>query len=154
MFTALLQEQDFDPGALEAGLAGTRGDVGATACFTGYVRRDPERPQLSGLAIEFYPGMTEKSIEATLSEAAARWPLQCAQVVHRFGPLAVGERIVWVGVASAHRAAAFSACEFIMDTLKTSAPLWKRELGLPGEPWVEARKNDDARAARWEKDTL
>jgi len=149
-----LQQEDFDPGALERELIVAGGDVGATACFTGYVRRDPERPRLSGLAIEHYPGMTEKSIQASMGEAAARWPLRRAGVVHRTGPLALGERIVWVGVASAHRAAAFSACEFIMDSLKTTAPLWKRELGLPGEPWVEARENDKARAARWQKETL
>lgn len=154
MFSVRLQQGDFDPCALEESLYAAGGDVGAAVCFTGCVRRDPERPRLRGLAIEHYPGMTEKSIEEALAEAAARWSLQCAHVVHRVGPLAVGERIVWVGVASAHRAAAFAACEFIMDMLKTTAPLWKRELGLPGEPWVEAREQDRARAARWQKETL
>lgn len=151
MFTVTLQPGDFDPGALEATLVGRGAGVGASACFTGYVRPDPDRPALRGLAIEHYPGMTEKSIEASLVEAGARWPVAAAQVVHRFGPLALGERIVWVGVASAHREAAFAACEFIMDTLKTTAPLWKRELGVPGEPWVEAREGDRARAARWNR---
>lgn len=154
MFTISVQAQDFDPGALERELVADSGDIGATACFTGYVRRDPTRPTLSGLAIEHYPGMTEKSVQANLDEAAERWPVQRAGVVHRIGPLSIGERIVWVGVASAHRAAAFAACDYIMDALKTTVPLWKRELGLPGEPWVEARDNDKARAARWKKGML
>lgn len=154
MFTISVQAQDFDPGALESELVADGGEIGATVCFTGYVRRDPTRPTLSGLSIEHYPGMTEKRMRATLDEAAERWPVQRAGVVHRIGPLAIGERIVWVGVASAHRAAAFAACDYIMDALKTTVPLWKRELGLPGKPWVEARDNDKARAARWKKGML
>lgn len=139
---------------LESALRLSGTGIGATACFTGYVRRDPQRPQFSGLDIEHYPGMTEKVIEASLVDASVRWPLECLRVVHRVGPLVLGDRIVWVGVASAHRAAAFAACEFIMDTLKTTAPLWKRELGLPGKPWVEAQSHDVARAARWRKESL
>lgn len=154
MFSVRLQQGDFDPGVLEGELRASGTDIGATACFTGYVRRDPERPQLSGLEIEHYPGMTEKAIETSMIEASDRWPLESVRVVHRIGPLGVGDRIVWVGVASSHRAAAFAACEFIMDTLKTTAPLWKRELGLPGKPWVEAREHDTARAARWRKEPL
>lgn len=154
MFSVSLQQGDFDPGALENALRGGSTDIGATACFTGYVRRDPDRPQLTGLSIEHYPGMTEKTIEASLVDASARWPLECARVVHRFGPLDVGDRIVWVGVSSSHRAAAFAACEFIMDMLKTTATLWKRERGLPGEPWVEAKAQDRVRAARWRKENL
>lgn len=154
MYGVTLQQNDFDPGMLEVALVRGATGIGASACFTGYVRPDPERPGFKGLAIEHYPGMTEKSIEASLDEAASRWPLAAAQVVHRFGPLALGERIVWVGVASAHRAAAFEACEFIMDRLKTTAPLWKRERGVPGEPWVTAWDGDAARAARWNRKTL
>ncbi len=154
MFSVSLQQGDFDPGSLENALRSGNADVGAIACFTGYVRRDPQRPQLTGLSIEHYEGMTEKTIEASLVEASTRWPLESARVVHRVGPLDVGDRIVWVGVSSSHRSAAFAACEFIMDTLKTTAPLWKRELGLPGDPWVEAQAQDRLRAARWRKENL
>ncbi|MEQ8515989.1 MAG: molybdenum cofactor biosynthesis protein MoaE [Chromatocurvus sp.] len=154
MFSVTLQQNDFDPGALEKALVASAAGIGASACFTGYVRPDPERPEFEGLAVEHYPGMTEKSIEASLVEASSRWPLAGARVVHRVGPLGLGERIVWVGVASAHRDAAFAACEFIMDILKSTAPLWKRELGVAGEPWIEARERDAARAARWNRETL
>ncbi len=154
MFAARIQQADFEPASLEAELRKGSADVGASVCFTGYVRRDPERPQLSGLFLEHYPGMTEKSIETLMSQAAERWPLCGALVLHRVGPLRLGERIVWVGVSSAHRAAAFSACDYLMDILKTSVPLWKRELGLPGEPWVQPRPRDQVRAARWNKETL
>ena len=75
------------------------------------------------MALEHYPGMTESSIRDTMDSAARRWPVQAASVVHRVGELQPGDPIVWVAVASAHRAAAFSACEFIMDYLKVSAPL-------------------------------
>ncbi len=102
------------------------------------------------MAIEHYPGMTENAIEGTVQSAARRWPIQAATVVHRIGELAPGDPIVWVGVTSAHRAAAFSACEFIMDYLKVSAPLWKREQSLDETwHWVEAKTRDDDRARRW-----
>ncbi|MFN2289057.1 MAG: molybdenum cofactor biosynthesis protein MoaE [Chromatocurvus sp.] len=152
MFSISLQESDFDPAALEAALFSGALAVGAIVCFTGYVRSDPERPEFEGLELEHYAGMTESSIQTCLSEAASRWPLSGVGVVHRVGPLALDERIVWVGVASAHRSAAFAACEYIMDILKTTVPLWKRELGVPGEPWVEMRESDVARAARWNRD--
>ncbi len=106
----------------------------------------------STLELEHYPGMTEGSITQILEQAAERWPLLAASVVHRVGKLAMGDQIVWVGVASAHREAAFSACEFIMDYLKTRAPFWKKELGPEGEHWVSARQHDSSRAARWQED--
>jgi molybdopterin synthase catalytic subunit len=96
--------------------------------------------------------MTEASIEDIVKQAAQRWPLLTATVVHRVGKLAVGDQIVWVGVASAHREAAFSACEFIMDYLKTRAPFWKKEIGPHGEHWVASRQHDTSRAARWRED--
>jgi molybdopterin synthase catalytic subunit len=94
--------------------------------------------------------MTEASINKIMEQAAQRWPLLAASVVHRVGRLSLGDQIVWVGVASAHREAAFNACEFIMDYLKTRAPFWKKELGPEGEQWVSARQQDDKRAARWQ----
>lgn len=119
---------------------------GAVATFTGYVRGEG----ISAMALEHYPGMTERAIGETLSSAARRWPLLSAQVVHRVGELLPGDPIVWVGVAARHRAAAFSACEFVMDYLKVSAPLWKRERDAAGNwSWVEARDRDLERAQRW-----
>jgi molybdopterin synthase catalytic subunit len=102
------------------------------------------------MELEHYPGMTEKSIAAILQEASERWPLLAAAVVHRVGKLQPGDQIVWVGVSSAHREAAFSACEFIMDYLKTRAPFWKRECGTEGARWVDARDSDEGRAERWQ----
>ncbi len=144
-----VQESDFEAGALQRELlAGDCGE-GAIATFTGYVRRDNLRREVQCLELEHYPGMTEKSISAILDQACERWPLSAAAAVHRVGKLEPGAQIVWVGAASAHREAAFAACEFIMDYLKTRAPFWKRESGPEGEHWVETRAEDADRAARW-----
>jgi molybdopterin synthase catalytic subunit len=151
--TVRVQEVDFDPTALQRQLLGEGFQAGAIATFTGYVRVDATAPELQSMELEHYPGMTEKSIFRVLEEAAQRWSLLAATVVHRVGSLQPGEQIVWVGVASAHRAAAFSACEFIMDYLKTRAPLWKKEVLAGGARWVDAREQDVARTARWVPET-
>jgi molybdopterin synthase catalytic subunit len=104
---------------------------------------------VEALELEHYPGMTEASITGIVNEAAMRWPLLSAAVVHRVGKLAPGDQIVWVGIASAHREAAFSACEFVMDFLKTQAPFWKKEQSGASAHWVTARETDDKRADRW-----
>jgi molybdopterin synthase catalytic subunit len=147
-----VQQEDFDIAQLQSSLLKGLADEGAVATFTGYVRRANEQRDVATLELEHYPGMTESSIRDIVQQAAARWPLMAASVVHRVGVLDVGEQIVWVGVASAHREAAFSACEFIMDFLKMRAPFWKKERGPGGEHWVEARQTDDARVSRWEPD--
>jgi molybdopterin synthase catalytic subunit len=121
------------------------------ATFTGYVRQNPEQA-LRVLELEHYPGMTQASIRAIVRDAQQRWPLLAACVVHRIGRLVPGDQIVWVGVAAAHREAAFSACEFIMDYLKNRAPFWKKESDEHGEQWVAARDGDNQRAARWRDD--
>jgi molybdopterin synthase catalytic subunit len=124
-------------------------DVGAVVAFTGICRADGGR--LAGLELEHYPGMAEAEIGRVAAEAAARWPILGATAVHRFGRIAAGEDIVLVATASAHRAAAFAAAEFLMDWLKTRAPFWKREIfadGTAGD-WVEAKDEDDAAAGRW-----
>lgn len=146
-----VQEEDFDPAQLQRELLGGENLEGAVACFTGYVRISNERRAVAGMTLEHYPGMTEKSIRDILQLAAERWPILAASVVHRVGRLRPGEQIVWVGVASAHREAAFAACEFIMDYLKTRAPFWKREEGPGGPRWVEARGTDTKRAGRWDE---
>lgn len=144
-----VQIEDFEPARLEAQLLAGDSREGAVVAFTGYVRRENEQRDVVTLELEHYPGMTESSISAIQREARERWPVLRSAVVHRVGPLSPGDKIVWVGVSSAHREAAFAACEFIMDYLKTRAPFWKKEYGAAGEHWVSARETDDERAARW-----
>ena len=149
-----VQEADFDVGIETAALSAGRTDVGAVATFVGLVRADKlagEGSEVSAMTLEHYPGMTEKSLEAIVVEAASRWQIQGTRVIHRFGRLEPGERIVFVGVASSHRGDAFAACEFIMDYLKTRAPFWKKEDTPEGGRWVDARETDDSAAARWEQ---
>ena len=122
--------------------------TGAVATFTGYVRGDNG---LAALTLEHYPGMTEREIARIAAEAGKRWPLSGVTIIHRVGRLKVGERIVLVAVASSHRAAAFAACEFLMDFLKTRAPFWKQEERGGKSEWVEAKTSDDAAAERWRK---
>ncbi|WP_346285246.1 molybdopterin synthase catalytic subunit MoaE [Zoogloea sp.] len=148
-----VQEADFDMAAETAALSAGRGDVGAVATFLGLVRADKlsgEGSEVTAMTLEHYPGMTEKSLEAIIVEAESRWSLLGVRVIHRHGRLLPGERIVFVGVASAHRGDAFAACEFIMDYLKTRAPFWKKEDTPEGGRWVDARESDDSAASRWE----
>jgi molybdopterin synthase catalytic subunit len=144
-----VQAGDFDVGAELDALTSGRTDVGALASFVGLVRADSDGRAVSGMTLEHYPGMTEAALEDICAQAHARWDLQSSLVIHRVGPLVPGDRIVLVGVASAHRGEAFAACEFIMDYLKTRAPFWKREDTPEGSRWVEARASDDSAADRW-----
>jgi molybdopterin synthase catalytic subunit len=145
-------ESDFDVAQLQSSLLSDTQQEGAVATFTGYVRSANESRSVYTMELEHYPGMTEKSIMDILQQSARRWPLMAATVVHRVGKLQPGDQIVWVGVSSAHREAAFSACDFIMDYLKTRAPFWKKELSPDGEHWVAARASDASRASRWQDD--
>ncbi len=146
MFSVDITGSPLDLAALTQGFPRSPEDTGAVTSFTGFVRGEG----ISALALEHYPGMTERSILETVKSAARRWPVQAVQVVHRVGELAPGEPIVWLAVGSAHRAAAFNACEFVMDYLKVSAPLWKRERDSAGSwQWVEAKSADEDRAKRW-----
>ena len=142
-----VQTGDFDPGAEIASLGGAGGTTGAIATFTGLVRGDGG---LIAMTLDHYPGMCESEIAAHVREAKKRWPLLAVRIVHRAGRLTPGERIVFVGVASAHRQAAFEACEFLMDYLKTRAPFWKLEERASGANWVEARSEDDESVKRWQ----
>ncbi|HRP97527.1 MAG TPA: molybdopterin synthase catalytic subunit MoaE [Rhodocyclaceae bacterium] len=143
-----VQQADFDVGAETAALAAGDFEVGAVATFVGLVRRGGN--EVSAMTLEHYPGMTEKALAEIVEQAARRWQLLAVRVIHRFGRLEPGERIVFVGVASAHRGEAFAACEFIMDYLKTRAPFWKREETPRGARWVDARESDDGAASRWD----
>ena len=141
-----IQREDFDPGAEIAALNTMAGDVGAIASFMGLVRGDD---RMAAMTLDHYPGFAEREISAHVAEARSRWPLLGVRVVHRVGRLTPGERIVFVGVASSHRQAAFAAAEFLMDYLKTRAPFWKLEERVDGATWVEARESDDESVRRW-----
>ncbi len=143
-----IQTEDFDPGAEIAALTTTSGDVGAIASFIGLVRADD---RMAAMTLDHYPGFAEREIATHVAEARTRWPLLGVRVVHRVGRLTPGERIVFVGVASSHRGAAFAAAEFLMDYLKTRAPFWKLEERENGATWVEARASDDHSANRWQR---
>ncbi len=144
-----IQTADFDLGAEVAALRADDPAVGAVASFVGTVRDRNDGQGVSAMELEHYPGMTEKSIEAMIDEAFRRFDIRAARVVHRVGPLQPLDQIVLVVVTSAHRGAAFQACEFLMDYLKTQAPFWKKETTPDGARWVDARVSDDAALARW-----
>lgn len=144
-----LQAAPFDPGAEVNALHAAHLGVGAVVSFVGYVRDFNAGLEVAGMFLEHYPGMTEKALMNIVAEAEQRWPLLKLEVLHRVGELAPGEPIVFVGVASAHRQAAFEACDFVMDYLKTKAPFWKKENTADGPKWVEGRESDLAAAKRW-----
>lgn len=142
-----VQDAAFDLGAEANAFAAAVGGAGAVVTFTGLVRDNGGA--LAAMEIEHYPGMTEKAIAAMMDQAAARWALVDALVIHRYGRLAGGEAIMMVATASRHRVDAFAAAEFLMDYLKSRAPFWKKELGPDGSEWVAARDEDEVALARW-----
>ncbi|UXI02888.1 molybdopterin synthase catalytic subunit MoaE [Photobacterium sp. TY1-4] len=125
-------------------------NAGAVVTFVGKVRDFNQGDHVTGLSLEHYPGMTEKALTEIVEQAQVRWPLLQTRVIHRVGDLALGDQIVFVGVTSAHRGAAFQACEFIMDYLKTRAPFWKKEQTPAESRWVDARETDTTAAERWQ----
>jgi molybdopterin synthase catalytic subunit len=145
-----VQREDFDLGAELKALSAGNPRVGGLASFVGLVRDMAETPELAAMTLEHYPGMTERMLERIEAEARERWPLEASLIVHRYGRMEPGEQIVLVACASPHREAAFEACHFLIDWLKTKAPFWKVEESRGGATaWVEARASDDAAAARW-----
>ena len=148
--TIRIQHEAFDVAAESARIRAGRSDIGALVVFEGICRdHDGDTAGVSVLELEHYPGMTEASIAAMVDEAARRWPLQAVTVIHRVGRLRPADPIVLVIVASAHRHAAFDGCAFLMDYLKTQAPLWKKQTGAHGTAWVDARKDDDDALGLW-----
>ncbi len=148
MIEIRVQREDFDPGVEIAALSAGDTGVGGVASFIGLVR---DFGPGSAMTLEHYPGMTERQLQVIAAEAMARWPLLGVRVVHRFGRLLPGERIVFAAAASAHRKAAFEACEFLVDWLKTKAPFWKLEEAGGRQEWVAAKDSDDAAAERWRR---
>lgn len=148
-----VQTEDFDAGFEINQLRKARKDVGAVVSFIGQVRDINEGDNVTQLTLEHYPGMTEKSLNAIVAEAKARWNIIDVLVIHRVGTLQPCDQIVMVAVSGAHRGEAFAACEFVMDYLKTEAPFWKKEVTPAGERWVEARASDDDAKERWNSKT-
>ena len=150
MIEVRVQSAVFDVGEEQQRLLSGRHDIGAVVTFTGLVRDFNERPDVEALSLEHYPGMTEAALHDIARQATARWPLDGIRIVHRIGRLSPGDPIVLAMVASAHRRAAFEACDFLMAYLKTRAPFWKKEHTASGTYWVSARDSDAQDAARWE----
>ncbi len=146
-----VQSTPFDVGQEYAALKAGRTDIGAVAMFVGSVRDLSDGETVASMTLEHYPGMTERALSDIESEARRRWPLSDCLVIHRYGVLTAGEDIVLVITTSAHREAAFAACEFLMDWLKTKAPFWKLEEVGGQARWVEAKASDDAAAEKWKK---
>lgn len=144
-----VQREDFDVGRELAALGADNRRIGGVASFVGLVRDMAGDQRIGAMTLEHYPGMTEKKLAEIEAEACRRWPLEASLVIHRYGRLEPGDRIVLVATASAHRAAALESCAFLIDWLKTEAPFWKLEETAEGEHWVAARASDDAAARRW-----
>ena len=147
----LISEEDFDLSVEVARLRTGHPEVGAVVAFVGTVRDMNDGVHVAEMTLEHYPGMTEKSIQAIVDQAHARWSLFGTRVIHRIGPLAPQAQIVLVAVTAAHRGEAFAACEFIMDYLKTEAPFWKKEQTPDGARWVDARMTDDRALEKWKR---
>tara|TARA_R100000935_G_scaffold48554_1_gene73189 strand:- start:59595 stop:60035 length:441 start_codon:yes stop_codon:yes gene_type:complete len=142
-----LTDQGFDPGPLLSGFCRGRAETGAVASFTGLARAEGGETKI--LELEAYPGFTEAQIGAFAETARTRFDLQDLMIVHRIGQIAPGEPIVFVATAASHRRAAFEACDYLMDYLKSRAPFWKKEHGPDGARWVEPRAEDHEDIARW-----
>lgn len=142
-----LTDAPFDPGALLGEFSRGRTETGAIASFTGIARA--EAGATSILELEAYPGFTEAEIGRIAEQASERFGLHDLTIVHRVGRIAPGEPIVFVATAAGHRRAAFEACDFLMDYLKSKAPFWKKEHGPEGERWIEPTAQDHADRERW-----
>ncbi|AJQ93589.1 molybdopterin synthase catalytic subunit MoaE [Gynuella sunshinyii] len=145
----LVQVSDFSVDEHYQAMVAQNSSAGAVVFFVGRVRDFNEQQHVTGLYLEHYPGMTEKTLHEIILTARQRWSLEDVRIVHRVGALQVSDQIVFVGVSSAHRQDAFLACEFLMDFLKTKAPFWKKETGADGEQWLDARDSDEQSAQRW-----
>ncbi|SFO46626.1 molybdopterin synthase subunit MoaE [Cohaesibacter marisflavi] len=148
-----LQPDDFDISSELDALIGGRTSVGAAVTFTGLVRDMVKDQRISAMTLEHYPAMAQAELERIEAEAHAKWPdLTDSRIIHRFGTLEPGDRIVLVITLSSHRQVAFEAAEFIMDFLKTRAPFWKKESLADGQSdWVKASLKDDEALDRWKE---
>lgn len=143
-----VQAGAFDFGSEADQFAKNRADTGAVVTFCGIVR-DTETDPLQSMEIEHYPGMTERALTDIAAEAQRRWALLDVLIIHRYGLMVPGEKIMMVATASAHRADAFAAADFLMDYLKSRAPFWKKEHRIMRTDWVQAKESDEAALGRW-----
>ena len=146
-----IQKEDFDVGAEIDKISGIDRGIGALVTFVGLVRDINDGVAITDMTLEHYPSMTKKKLEQIRTEAMERWPISHSLIIHRYGQLSPGDRVVLVITASAHRRSAFEANEFLVDWLKTKAPFWKQETTPEGSHWVSARSSDDTASARWDK---
>ena len=151
---ALIGDADFDQQWLynrlrQEASKKAKGNVGAIVTFTGLVRDNNVDGNILGIELEHYPGMTEQALTDLVQQAITRFSLTSAGAVHRVGRLYNDEQIVWVGTAAPHRAAAFEGANFLMDMLKQSVPLWKKEFTRDDSRWVEVKASDDKAALAW-----
>lgn len=144
-----VQAEDFDIGAELARLTEGNRRIGGVASFVGLVRDMAGGEAVGAMTLEHYPGMTERQLAGIEAEANRRWSLEASLIIHRYGRLEPGDRIVLVATASGHRQAALESCQFLIDWLKTQAPFWKLEETPSGSQWVEARDSDEAATKRW-----
>ncbi|CAN5150162.1 molybdenum cofactor biosynthesis protein MoaE [soil metagenome] len=149
-----ITQDAIDPAALLAEFSRGRLETGAVASFTGLTRDRTGKALVTRLTLQAYPGFTEIVMAEIETEARARFAVQDVLAVHRWGEIGVGEPIIFVAVAAAHRRAAFDAVDFLMDQFKTRAPFWKKEDGPDGSRWIEPRESDHIDLARWNADTL
>jgi molybdopterin synthase catalytic subunit len=144
----VVQTEDFDLTKEVELIKSTNSNLGAVVSFIGTVR-DLEGESLVSLTLEYYPGMTEKSLSTIADKARKKWELESITIIHRVGTLSVGDQIVLVITSSKHRQEAFDSCNFIMDYLKTDAPFWKKEVSDKQEKWVDKREHDEKQKKRW-----
>ncbi len=147
-----VQREDFDIGKELDALTRGKTSIGGVTSFVGLVRDMADGETIAAMTLEHYPGMTEKQLTAIEAEAHRRWKLDAVLIIHRYGALKPGDRIVLVAAASPHRDAAFDACRFLIDWLKTKAPFWKLEETARDTRWVAAKSSDDDAAKRWHKE--
>jgi molybdopterin synthase catalytic subunit len=147
----IVQSEDFDVALELEKLTDRNHKIGGLVSFVGLVRDMAGESAISAMTLEHYPGMTEKQLVEIERTANVRWELDASVIIHRYGKLEPGDKIVLVACASAHRENAFDACHFLIDWLKTKAPFWKLENTAIGERWVESNQKDELAASRWEK---
>ena len=144
-----VQTEDFDIGAEISRMTSGKTEIGGLASFVGLVRDYAGDEKISSMTLEHYPGMTEKQLSRLEDEARERWDLQDVLIIHRYGTLNPGDRIVLVATASAHREASLESCQVLIDWLKTKAPFWKLEDRESGAKWVDSRAEDSVAADKW-----
>jgi molybdopterin synthase catalytic subunit len=144
-----VQYEDFTHAKEYESLRSLTNNDGAIVTFTGLVRDFNDSDEVIGIELEHYPSMTHNALEDICAKARARWPLGHIRLIHRIGKIMANEQIVFVGVSSKHRKAAFEACEFIMDYLKADVPLWKKELSPHQSVWVKAKPSDKQALKKW-----